>query len=163
MRNFILFVVAVSILSVTGYVLYRVYYKGESADTVFQELRGNEEQPDVLADAREAYRQGDYAEALRGFELVREAHESGQSGGTLEEHDYKDLLIQIAACYKSLWEAGGKTDETLRIKALRTYEKYIDEFPDTSNRNIGRAMGELRNPATVPAAAEETLDESPPK
>ena len=163
MRNFILFVVAVSILSVTGYVLYRVYYKGESADAVFQELRGDEEQPDVLAEAKEAYRRGDYAEALRGFELARQAHESSQTGGTLEEQVYKDLLLQIGACYKSLWEAGGKTDETLRIKALRTYEKYIDEFPDDGHRNMGRAIGELRNPTSAPAAAEESLDESPPK
>lgn len=166
MRNFILFIVTVSVLSFAGFILYRVYYKGESPDAVFQELRGSEEEPDVLAEAKDAYDRREYAEALKGFEMVLDAHESGEPGAKLEEIEHKDLLKRIASCYTHLWEDGGKTDDTLRIQALRVYEKYIEKYPDSRRRHIGRAMGELRNAGNqAPASEKETevVDESPPK
>lgn len=161
MRNFILFIVVVSVLSIAGFVLYRVYVQGESADTVFQELGGREENPDVLAEAKEAYSQGDYAQAVKGFELALEAHESDVPGARLEEEKHRSLLLQTASCYKHLWENGGKTDDVLRLKALRGYEKYLEKYPTTSRQGLGRVMAELRTPSPAPAA--NVVDESPPK
>ncbi|MBN1553901.1 MAG: tetratricopeptide repeat protein [Phycisphaerae bacterium] len=157
MRNFILFIVAVTVLSFTGYILYRVYIQGESAENVFQEWRDREE-TDVLGEAEDAYKRQDYAAAAKGLERVLQDHETGVPGAKLEERKHRNVLHQLAACYKRQWEAGGKTDETLRIKALRVYEKLIDEYPD---RHPGRVMAELKNPSD--AASSKVEDESPPE
>lgn len=160
MRNFILFIIVVAILSFTGYIVYRVYYQGESLDTALQEFR-SEPKTDVLAEAKEAYKRGEYTQAARDFELALQACESGEPGAELTEREHRTVLARLAGCYKRMWENGGKTDDTLRFKALRYYEKYQKEYPGYGHRNIGRSISELQHPATAPVA--ETTDPSPPK
>ncbi len=170
MKNFIVFIVVISLLSVGGFVVYRVYYKGETLNEALHDIRGNEEKTDLLADAREAYQDGDYAQALKGFEKTLQAYETNEPGGDLDEQQHKDLLVMTAFCYQKMWEKSGKTDETLRIKALRTYEKFQAEYPDDMDRNIGRGLSEVKNPPPPPAEAPATeapseapINESPAK
>jgi tetratricopeptide (TPR) repeat protein len=164
MKNFILFIVVVSILGVTAFVLYRVYYKGESAGEVFRDIRGTQEDnAEILIRAQDAYGRGDYAEAVKDYERVLKAHESDEPGARLEEREHGDLLLETAKCYKKMWEAGGKTNDALRIKALRTFEKYVQEYPNKRRQNLNHKIAELRNPAPASSSGKEVMDESPPK
>ncbi len=166
MKNFIVFIIVVSLLSVGGFVVYREYYKGESLNEAFQDMRGSgDKQNDTFAEAREAYNNGDYAEALKGFDKTLQAYETNEPGGDLEEQQHKTLLLLIADCYKKQWENSGKTDDMLRVKSLRVYEKYQTEYPGDMNRSINRGISEVRNPPTPSAteAPEADIDESPAK
>lgn len=159
MKNFILFIVAALALGFSGYLLYRVYVKGESPDAVFQELRQKKERPDLLAEAKEANRAKNYVEASEKFQKALAAHDSDEPGAKLDEEDYKELLLMIGACYTKLWDVSGKADDALRRKAERIYERYIEEFPDREDRRrVGRAMRQLRQARPTP----KVVDEAPP-
>ena len=159
MKNFILFIVAVSVLSLVGFVAYRVYVKGESAGDVFQELRG-EEKPDVMAEAEDAYDRKDYAEAVKYYEIALQNHESNEPGAELSERDHRKVLKRLAGGYTHLWKEGGKTDESLRIKGERVCEKYIKEYPGRGG--LHNTLKELKNP-TPEFTKSKVEDESPPK
>ena len=160
MRNFILFVVVALVLGFAGYILYRVYIVGDSPDVVFQELRVSEERPDYLVEGKQAYRERDYPQAAPTLDRALEAHDSGEPGATLEEEEYKELLVMIGSSYYQLWKAGDFTDDSLRRRAEEIYLRYLEEFPDRNDkRRVGRSLAKVRK---QPPTTRPVTDESPP-
>ncbi len=141
MKNFVSFVIVALVLGFGGYFVYRVYYRGESPETVVQEMTWETAVADHLTAGKEAYRRKEFHVAAKEWETARIAHDSGEPGATLDEEAHANLLIQLGGCYTRLWEEGGQKDDSLRRKALECYDRYLEEYPDSKSRRriLGRA------------------------
>ena len=152
MKNFVLFVVAVLLLSLAGYLAYCKTQKGMSIGEAMEALFGGEADTSVpLANqAKDAYRAHEYARAIPLYESAISAHESGVSGAVLEEEDLRALLRGYAiSCYE-VWKLT-PADESMRLRAQRAVQRFQDVPSKYRDRYLNRIASELRHPASQPS------------